>query len=84
MTCHLGDKCPNRHVHKTAAALTSEEEQKPLKKKPGMHVFLRCLSPTKQVQFQIEQINEPTPLTAFTREEDIYPIFPSLHLHHIQ
>ena len=52
-----------RKEHKKANALTSEEEQKPLKKKPGM-VFLRCQSPYKQVQFETEQVDTQAPLTA--------------------
>ena len=76
MTCHLGDKCPNRHVHKPAGALTSEEEQKPLKKK--INVFLRCQPSHEQVQFVEDSDSTNIPLTAFTREEDIHPIFSSV------
>ena len=56
---------------------TSEEEQKPPKKKTGV-VFLRCQPSQKQVQFNDETETTHLPLTAFTREEDIHPSFSSV------
>ena len=41
-------------------------------------VFLRCQPLQKQVQFNDETETTNLPLTAFTREEDIHPIFSSV------